>query len=50
MVWTDTDLGGVYFRYLLDTDTRVLERMSNDRSMASGSSGDRIVWSQFEPR
>ena len=49
LVWTDTDLGGVYFRYLLDINTRVLERLSNESVTDLRSSGDRIVWSQFDP-
>ena len=49
LVWTDTDLGGVYFRYLPDDNTRLLERMSNESVEGLRSSGNRIVWSQFDP-
>jgi beta propeller repeat protein len=49
LVWTDTSLGGVYFRYLVDTDTRVLERMSPEPVEGLRSSGERVVWSQFDP-
>ena len=50
LVWTDIDLGGVYFRHLRDDRTLPLELMSNE-SVITGlrSSGDRIVWSQWEP-
>ena len=50
LVWTDTDLGGVYFRHLQDDRIRPLEQMSNE-SVITGlrSSGDRVVWSQWEP-
>ena len=47
LVWTDTDFGGVYFRHLQDDSTRVLERMSNESIDRLRSSGDRIVWSQY---
>ena len=49
VVWTDVDLGGVYFRYLLDSQVHVLERMSNDTIRGLRISGDRVVWSQFVP-
>ncbi len=49
LVWTDTDLGGVYFRYLRDDNTYVLERMSNESVTGLRNSGNRIVWSQFNP-
>lgn len=51
IVWTDTDLGGVYFRYVISqyTPTIVLERMSNDTVTGLRISGDRIVWSQYIP-
>jgi beta propeller repeat protein len=50
VVWTDLGLGGVYFRYVLDPNTYVLERMSNESAITGlRSSGDRIVWSQYMP-
>jgi len=47
LAWTDTDLGGVYFRNLADPEPRILERMSNETITGIRSSGDRIIWSQF---
>ncbi len=49
LVWTDVDLGGVYFRYLADSETRILERMTSEPVDGLRSSGDRIVWSQYVP-
>ncbi len=50
LVWTDIDLGGVYFRYLRDQATYPLEQMPNT-SVVSGLwiSGNRIVWSEWDP-
>ncbi len=47
VAWTDQDLGGIYFRYLREDPTIVLERMSNETITGIRSSGNRIVWSQF---
>jgi beta propeller repeat protein len=51
LVWTDTDLGGVYFRYLREANdvSYVLERMSNESVTGLRNSDNRIVWSQFNP-
>ncbi len=48
VVWTDVDLGGVYFRYLLGSQTVVMEQASNDTIKGLRISGDRIVWSQVQ--
>jgi beta propeller repeat protein len=53
VVWTDNDLGGVYFRYVSDSDpyttAHVLERATNDTIDGLRISGERIVWSQYRP-
>ncbi len=49
VVWTDFNLGGVYFRYLLDTQVHVLERLTSEPVMDPDISGTRVVWAQFIP-
>jgi beta propeller repeat protein len=53
LVWTDVDEGGVYFRYVPDnspTATKKLEEMPPEWVVTDlRSSGDRIVWSEWDP-
>ena len=49
VVWTDFNLDGVYFRYLLDSQVHLLEQTNESPVTGIGISGNRVVYTKFMP-
>ena len=49
VVWTDFNLDGVYFRYLLDSQVHMLEQTNESPVTGIRISGNRVVYTRFMP-